>query len=89
SCTNACTCDVNGGSSCTNAKLAVYSDEACGTLVDTLTIDNTCEDNRDHGSGSGLGSFKYSATLTQQCNTGGTTTPAVTLNGAQTVCCRP
>lgn len=88
-CTNACTCDVNGGSSCTNAKLAVYSDGTCNTLVDTLTIDNTCEDNRTHGNGSSLGSFKYGATLTQQCTVGGSTTPQVMLNGAQTICCRP
>ncbi|HEX7667610.1 MAG TPA: hypothetical protein VF407_23920, partial [Polyangiaceae bacterium] len=88
-CTNGCTCDANSGSTCSDAQLAVYSDQGCTMLVQTLNVDNTCQDNRGHGSGSGLGSYKYTANVTAKCTNGGSTTPNVTLNGGQTICCRP
>ncbi len=87
SCANDCTCDVNGPSACTGAKLSAYTDTMCKTLDTDIVIDGNCNAN-PHG-GDAVKSWKYSATLNQVCNTAGSKTATVSLNGSESICCRP
>ncbi len=83
---SACTsCNVSG--TCASGKLSLYTSGNCNNnaLLVTLAVDNTCVPTNNGGSG--IGSWKYAATLNAQCQASGTT-PTVGLNAERTVCCR-
>ncbi len=83
---SACTCDVNGASSCVGGMLRYYSDSQCTTQVASVSANNTC--NLQTGSGTFATYFKYSATLTKVCSSTGPKTAAPALVGVSTVCCK-
>jgi hypothetical protein len=84
---SACTCDVNGPSTCTNASLDIFSDGQCATKLVTLPVDGNCD--VDSAQGQTPGAFEYHATLGQACNaTGPKTVSNVQLVNARTICCK-
>lgn len=84
---SACTCDVNGPSTCTNASVDIFSDSQCKTKLVTMPVDGNCD--FDSAQGQSPAAFQYHATLTQNCNATGPKTPSnVQLVNERTICCK-
>ncbi len=84
---SACTCDVNGPSTCTNASIDVFSDPQCTSKLVTLAVDGNCD--VDSAQGNAPAAFEYHATLTQTCNaTGAKTTSNIQFVNERTICCK-
>ncbi|HEY2368450.1 MAG TPA: hypothetical protein VGH87_18765 [Polyangiaceae bacterium] len=84
---SACSCDVNGPSTCTGATLDIFGDTQCTNKLVTLPVDGTCA--ADSAQGKDPNGFAYHATLTQACNaTGAKTASNVQLVNERTICCK-
>jgi hypothetical protein len=84
---SACTCDVNGSSTCTNASVDIFSDSQCNTKLVTMPVDGNCD--VDTAAGQSPGAFEYHATLNQVCKATGAKTPSnVQLVNSRTICCK-
>ncbi|HEX4517372.1 MAG TPA: hypothetical protein VH054_27695, partial [Polyangiaceae bacterium] len=86
---SACTCDVNGASTCTNATLDIFGNSNCNQnqLLVTMSIDGTCA--ADSAQGDNPSAFEYHATLAQACNASGAKTASnVQLSNERTICCK-
>jgi len=84
---SACTCDVNGASTCTGATLDIFGDTQCTNKLVTMPIDGNCD--ADSAQGKDPNGFAYHATLAQACNaTGPMTASNLQLANERTICCK-
>jgi hypothetical protein len=79
-------CSCTDASSCTDATLTWFADDACTDALATLACDDQCDS--DAAGGADALAFEYSATLNPACAVGAPSTATVSLTGPETVCCK-
>lgn len=82
----ACTCAAPTAATCSSATLTFYVDPGCGSVSETVPIDQACHTL----AGTTYGSYAYAATPSESCGPVAQQPPAtggVSTTGTTTICC--
>lgn len=83
-----CTCAPPTAATCSSATLTFYVAAGCGSAVETVPVDLSCQ----QLAGSTYGSYRYAATPSESCGPVSqqpSATGGVSLTGTTTICCAP